>query len=442
MTSKKAPTSTTIRSKEAPTPHHSKSYNKCLMSVAKPSSKMSFCVSPFADSIDGTIPPFTGPVSSSFIRSSAYNFIDLMSSSDKGCSHTMPDLVDPCPHQDSSSDEDSLDIIIENNAKATRRSTRIPPTVLLPSYFKGEEDDDDDDGEVYDDEDETVSAYPPPFGTNRVMSYAKVRKRSKKKRTKQSSIDRNTNPNESVEHHQTGSQMWSSPLCPKGICLVVQTTTKVHVVQDCPAVQVYVFRQLSSLVHLQQVESKLASYLEAGFASDFPVLLYRMNQNHFSSFCVILNDPDSDSPIIDSIEFNNLNRLLAEVDPLDVYGCLRQAKRSSISCGFASSRCTHRYETGTTVPNRLKNTSEPVVKDLFVTMSLIFGLDVLPTWAKYLPDANRLPFAEIIDPGNLLEGLTIHLTNHDNLLHPHKDVHNSPYLETSQLSLVVGFVLG
>jgi hypothetical protein len=136
---------------------------------------------------------------------------------------------------------------------------------------------------------------------------------------------------------------------------------------------VYVFQQLSSLVHLQQVESKLASYLKTGFASDFPVLLYRMDQNHSSSFCVILNDPDSSSPIIDFIEFNKLNRLLAEVDPLDVYGCLRQAKRSSISYRFASSRCTHRNETRTTVPNLLKNTLEPVVKDLFVTMSLIFG---------------------------------------------------------------------
>jgi hypothetical protein len=115
------------------------------------------------------------------------------------------------------------------------------------------------------------------------------------------------------------------------ICLVVQTTSEVHVVRDCPAGQVYVFRQLSSLVHLQQVESRLASYLKAGFASDLPVLLYRMNQNHFSSFCVILNDPDSNSPIIDSIEFNKLNRLLAEVNPLGVYGCLHQAKRSSIS---------------------------------------------------------------------------------------------------------------
>jgi hypothetical protein len=178
ITSKKAPTSTTIRSKKAPTPSHSKSYNKCLMSVAKPSSKMSFCDSPFADSIEGTIiPSFTGPVSSSFLGSTAYNSIDLMSSSDEGCSDTMPNLVDPCAHPDSSSDEDSLDITIENKAKATRRSTRIPPTVLLPSYF---EVDDDDDGEVYDDEDETVFAYPPPFGTNRVKSYAKVRKRSKK----------------------------------------------------------------------------------------------------------------------------------------------------------------------------------------------------------------------------------------------------------------------
>jgi hypothetical protein len=120
------------------------------MPVAKPSSKMSFCDSRFADSIEGTIPSFTGPVSSSFLGSSAYNSIDnLMSSSDEGCSDTMPDLVDPCPHHDSSSDEDGLDITIENKAKATCRSTRIPPTVLLPSYFEEDEDDDDDYGEVY-----------------------------------------------------------------------------------------------------------------------------------------------------------------------------------------------------------------------------------------------------------------------------------------------------
>jgi hypothetical protein len=97
----------------------------------------------------------------------------------------------------------------------------------------------------------------------------------------------------------------------------------------------------------------LASYLKAGFASDFPVLLYRMDQNHFASLCVVLNGPDSSSPIIGSIEFNKLNRLLAEVDPLDVCGCLRQAKRSSISYGFASSRCAHHDKTGTTVPNLL-----------------------------------------------------------------------------------------
>ena len=232
--------------------------------------------------------------------------------------------------------------------------------------------------------------------------------------------------------------MWSSSLCPEGICLVVQTQTAVHVVQDCPAGQVYIFRQLSSVVHLQQVESKLALFLKAGFAADFPVLLYRMNQNHVSSFCVVLNDPNSNSPILDSIDFNKLNRLLAEVDPHNVYGCLRQAKRSSISYGFASSRCTHRNEYGTSVPNLLKNTFEPVIQDLFVTLSSIFGLETLPIWAKYRPDTNRQLFAESIAQGNLLEGLTIHLTNRDNLLQPHKDVHNPAYVETSQLSLVVG----
>jgi hypothetical protein len=247
---------------------------------------MSFCDSPFADSIEGTIPSFTSPVSSSFFGSSAYNSIDLMSWSDEGCSDTMPGLVDPCPHHDSSSEEDSSDITIENNAKATRRSTRILPTVLLPSYCK-EEDEDDDDGEAYDDEDETVSVYSPPFGTNRVTSYAKVRKRSKKKPTKQTSTNIITNPNESVEHHQAGSQIWSSPLCPKGICLVVQTTTAVHVVQDCPAGQVYVFRQLSSLVHLQQVESRLASYLKAGLASDLPVFISYESKSFFLILCNI-----------------------------------------------------------------------------------------------------------------------------------------------------------
>jgi hypothetical protein len=146
---------------------------------------------------------------------------------------------------------------------------------------------------------------------------------------------------------------------------------------------------------------------------------------------------DSDHAI-DYIDFNKLNRLLVEVDPLNVYRCLHQAKRSSISYGFASSRCCHRDENGTAVPNFLQNTLEPVVKDLLVTMSSIFGLDMLPSWAKYFPDAKRLPLASSIDEGNLLEGLTIHLTNHDNLLQPHKDVHNPPYLEGSQLSLVVG----
>jgi hypothetical protein len=236
---------------------------------------MSFCDSQFLDSNLGNIPSFTGPVTSLYIGSSAYNSIDLMSSSDEGCSDTMPDLVDPSRHYDSSSDEDSSSITPESVATATRRSTRIPLTGLLPSYFEEDDDDDDEeDGEVIGDEDEYLdeseSAYPPSLSINRVKCYSK-RKRSKKKPTNPTSNDSTTNPTDSVEHHWAGSKMWSSSSCPKGICLVVQTTTAVHVFQDCPAGQVYVFQQLSSVVHLQQVQSKLASYLKAGFSSDFPV---------------------------------------------------------------------------------------------------------------------------------------------------------------------------
>jgi hypothetical protein len=217
-----------------------------------PTSHMTFCDSQFSDSNLGNIPSFTGPVTSSYIGSSAYNSIDLMSSSDEGCSDTMPDLVDPSCHYDSSSDEHSSNITPEGVATATRRSTRIPPTALLPSYFEEDDDDGDEDGEVIGDEeeylDESGSAYPTSYGTNRVKCYSK-RKRSKKKPTNTNSNDNTTNPTDSVEQHWAGSKMWSSSSCPKGICLVVQTTTAVHVVQDCPSGQVYVFRQLTSVVH-------------------------------------------------------------------------------------------------------------------------------------------------------------------------------------------------
>jgi hypothetical protein len=75
------------------------------------------------------------------------------------------------------------------------------------------------------------------------------------------------------------------------------------VVQDCPPGQVYVFQQLSSIIHQQQVDSQLASFLKDGFRFDCPVLLYRNNRDHLSSFCVILNNINPVSPILDSIEF-------------------------------------------------------------------------------------------------------------------------------------------
>jgi hypothetical protein len=255
---------------------------------------------------------------------------------------------------------------------------------------------------------------------------------------KQSRMSSNINPSDPPECHSAGSKIWSSSLCPKGICLIVQTESEVHVVQDCRPGQVYIFRQLTSIIHQQQVRFELASFLKNGFRHDFPVLLYRNHRDHISSFCVILNDVTTISPIVDLIEFRRINRLLVEVDPQNGIGCLRQAERTSISYGFASSRCTRRDANGTAVPSLLKDTSDPFIKDLFVSMSSTFGLELLPSWAQYIPEADCLPFAAFIAEGNLLEGLTIHLTNHENLLQPHKDQHNPPYSPNSQLSLVVG----
>jgi hypothetical protein len=151
-----------------------------------------------------------------------------------------------------------------------------------------------------------------------------------------------------------------------------------------------------------------------------------------------LNSTKLVAPILDLIQFGKMNRLLVEVDPNNVYGSLRQAKRSSISYGFATGRCVHRDDNGTAVPSLLKHTSDPFVKNLFVALSSVLGIDLLPAWAKYKPDAERLPFAASIAQDNVLEGLTIHLTNRNNLLQPHVDSHNPPLSENSQLSIVVG----
>ena len=460
--------------------------------VPNPLSQMSFCDPASAASSVSTIPAFTGPVTTPRSRSNIYHSpshahvgspdsdvhkstlppihpssmygaskesaIDILSSSDEEegeCAEgeDMPEMVDRCHNRyDSSSDDD--DECSESVMNCT--TNRESPSVPVESFFgEGNPEDGAEDRLQFDSNNST-------FHTNRPHSYSKHKSRRRKKsRTrsfdvglpqvdvscptiggvigkKQSTISSNMNPSDPPEYHSAGSKIWSSSLCPKGICLVIQTDSEVHLIQDCVPGQVYVFRQLTSIVHQQQVRSKLASFLKDGFRHDFPVLLYRNHRDHISSFCVILNNTNSISPIIDRIEFNKINRILVEVDPHNGIGCLRQAERSSLSYGFASSRCMRRGDKGTAVPSLLKNTSEPFIEDLFVTMSSIFGLEFLPCWAKYIPEADRLQFAESIAKGNLLEGLTIHLTNYVNLLQPHKDVHNPAYCPKSQLSLVVG----
>jgi hypothetical protein len=459
---------------------------------------MSFSSQPHIGSTTISVPSFTGPVntlrlgsittfstslnaetspSSLVSNRSGYKYgsnhdsaIEILSSSDDDDDdddYVMPELVDRCKHHyDSSSDEESFDTV-------TRRTSpsRITTSVTAPSYFESDDDDDDDNLNDDDDENEYTddSECNQAFSTNRVSSYSDHKKRSKKSKTKtkhrtyskkklrptptpsatvmnegsdqakSASVEVITNKSHhQPEQHRAGSRIWSSSLCPKGICLVAETDENVHVIQDCPVGQVYVFRQLTSITHLQQVDYKLSSYLNDGFHPDFPVLLYRRNRNHISPFCVVLNNTKSVSPILDLIPFDKMNQMLVEVDPNDVFGSLRQEKRSSISYGFATSRSVHRNENGTAFPNFLRNTLEPIIKDLFVTMSSIFKMDLLPTWAKYKPKADRQLFAASIAKDNVLEGLTIHLTNRNNLLQPHMDAHNPPFSENSQLSIVVG----
>jgi hypothetical protein len=463
-----------------------------------PTSQMSFSSQPHIGSTTISVPSFTGPVntlrlgsittfstslnaetspSSLVSNRSGYKYgsnhdsaIEILSSSDDDDDdddYVMPELVDRCKHHyDSSSDEESFDTV-------TRRTSpsRITTSVTAPSYFESDDDDDDDNLNDDDDENEYTddSECNQAFSTNRVSSYSDHKKRSKKSKTKtkhrtyskkklrptptpsatvmnegsdqakSASVEVITNKSHhQPEQHRAGSRIWSSSLCPKGICLVAETDENVHVIQDCPVGQVYVFRQLTSITHLQQVDYKLSSYLNDGFHPDFPVLLYRRNRNHISPFCVVLNNTKSVSPILDLIPFDKMNQMLVEVDPNDVFGSLRQEKRSSISYGFATSRSVHRNENGTAFPNFLRNTLEPIIKDLFVTMSSIFKMDLLPTWAKYKPKADRQLFAASIAKDNVLEGLTIHLTNRNNLLQPHMDAHNPPFSENSQLSIVVG----
>jgi hypothetical protein len=455
--------------------------------AADPLSQMSFSNSSSGVSTGMTVPAFTGPVTTPRFQSSVSNSsclmherrrdtalqlpvhqpslphiypsslygasvdsaIDIMSSSEEDECDDMPELLEQCHNRyDSSSDEEWPESVRECS------TSRKCPTASIDSFFENEVNGTVEN--VGDDGMEFCNTSP-TFSTNRPQSHCKHKHRRRNKLRTVVSMDVstpnvasvignkkkprllfNTNPSDPPEYHSAGSKIWSSSLCPKGLCLVIQTESEVHLVQDCLPGQVYVFRQLTSIVHQQQVQSQLASFLKEGFRHDFPVLLYRNHRDHISPFCVILNNTNSTSPILDLMEFKKMNRLLVEVDPNNGIGCLRQAERSSLSYGFASSRCMRRGVKGTAVPALLKDTSDPFIQKLFVTMSLIFGLEVLPFWAKYIPEVERLPFAKSIAKDNLLEGLTIHLTNHDNLLQPHKDLHNPPYSDKSKLSLVVG----
>jgi hypothetical protein len=176
--------------------------------------------------------------------------IDIRSSGDEEELETMPELINGCNNcYNSSSDEDCYESV------RSRPNPDYPP-VPVPSFFDG--------GKCYNDADNCTkfSNTNPTFRTNCPYSFSKHKDRRRKKlRTssqndrlhqgdvpnsnigvaigkKQSTMSSNINPSDPPECHSAGSKIWSSSLCLKGICLIVQTESEVHVVQDCrPGIQ-------------------------------------------------------------------------------------------------------------------------------------------------------------------------------------------------------------
>jgi hypothetical protein len=246
----------------------------------------------------------------------------------------------------------------------------------------------------------------------------------------------------SSEVYRVDSSFWVSNSRPKGLLyLVAHTKDAAHVIEDCKMGQVYVFQQLTNIEHLQLVRDDLGQYLRETLEPHVPVRLYRNNRDHSNSFCVVLNQVESVSPIIDSVDFDAIHQILSNVDPKNVHGKTRQMDQTRVSYGFATNTSQRRDESGSAVPNLLRGTMSEFTRQMFVIMSSIFFLSFLPSWAKYRGEPKRQVYAKIIAPDNEIEGLTLHKSSPSNLCAGHMDSNNPDYVEgsvDSQLSLVVG----
>jgi len=240
------------------------------------------------------------------------------------------------------------------------------------------------------------------------------------------------------EVHSVDSSFWVSTSCPRSLYLVAHTAEEAHVIEDCKTGQVYVFQQLTTINHLQLTRKNLSSYLRSTLDPKVPVHFYRNHCNHKNSFCVVLNESESVFPVINFMDFKSMHANLSNVDPKDVHGRTRQTDQTRVSYGYATNTCMRRDKSGCSVPNLLKGTLTPFARHLFVSLSSIFLLSYLPSWASYLGDPKRQLYAKAIDEDNELEGVTCHKSSPSNTCVSHMDG-NNPYFSTdSQLSLVVG----
>ena len=218
------------------------------------------------------------------------------------------------------------------------------------------------------------------------------------------------------------------------MCLVVETSSVIHIVEDNKAGQVYVFKELTTNDHYHVMLPKLAESLTL-YGSERVVRFYGIEHDHASEFAVVLNLPESTMPVLNMIDFEKIKSNLYNVDTSKKDGAVRQPNGRHQSFGYTGGCCNKRNETGSACPLLRKGTTDSFVVRLFVALSSIFTSSQLPSWARYHPNVERLKFAHHISSSNLIEGLSTFITSPNSLTVRHKDTKNG---RVGQLGLVVG----
>jgi hypothetical protein len=211
----------------------------------------------------------------------------------------------------------------------------------------------------------------------------------------------------------------------------------VHIIEDYKKGQVYIIKTLTANHHFQLLLPSITGYLDR-LKSSTRIKFYPNNGNHMNDFCVVLNEHKSTAPILDLIDFDCVDDRLDNLSSDKAGGATRQAQHTRESFGSATSQCMSRNSSGATYPKLLKGTEDPFVKRIFVALSMIFKIDSIPDWAKYVSIPPFQEHAKKIDEKNEIDACTLHKSGRKNLLQDHVDANNPNSTAANKRSVVVG----